>query len=75
MQNLEHSLEPRFSLQFTPSSFLMRIGRREIFVCMDFRKRQYRVNPLIDCSTGVQIGHLEILLFRKWLVILSSGRF
>ncbi len=74
MTNLEQTFEPRFSVQFSPSTFLMRLGSREIFVCLDFRKRQYRVNPIIDCSTGVQAGHLEILLFRKWLVILSKAR-
>lgn len=74
MTNLEQTFEPRFSVQFSPSTFLMRLGSREIFVCLDFRKRHYSVNPIIDCSTGVQAGHLEILLFRKWLVILSKAR-
>lgn len=74
MTNLEQTFEPRFSVQFSPSTFLMRLGSREIFVCLDFRKRHYRVNPIMDCSTGVQAGHLEILLFRKWLVILSKAR-
>ena len=54
MTNLEHTLEPRFSVQFSPSTFLMRLGSREIFVCRDFRKRHYQVNPVIECSTGVQ---------------------
>ena len=74
MTNLEQTLEPRFSIQFSPSTFLMRLGSREIFVCRDFRKRHYQVNPVIECSTGVQAGHLEVLLFRKWLVILSKAR-
>jgi hypothetical protein len=29
---------------------------------------------VIECSTGIQVGHLEVLLFRKWLVILSKAR-
>ncbi len=74
MRHLEHSLEPRFSVQVSPSTFSIRLGHREIFICRDFRRRYYRVNPIIECSTGVQIGHLEILLFRKWLVILSKAR-
>ncbi|MBC3916004.1 hypothetical protein H8L32_00775 [Undibacterium sp. CY18W] len=73
MANLEQSFDTRFSLQFAPTSFLMRLGRREIFVCRDFRQRSYYVNPVMDCSTGVQAGHLEILLLRKWLVILSKA--
>lgn len=74
MTNLEQSFDTRFSLQFAPNSFLLRFGRREMFVCRDFRQRHYPVNPVLECSTGVQAGHLEILLFRKWLVILSRAR-
>jgi hypothetical protein len=69
-----HSLaQGRFGLQYAPQSFLLRMGKREIFVCHDFRKRFYRVNPILDCSTGIERGHLEIVLFRKWLVILSKA--
>jgi hypothetical protein len=74
MANLNHSFSARFGLEYAPTSFLLRFGRREIFVCRDFRKRYYSVNPLVDCSTGVEPGHLELLVFRKWLVILSKGR-
>jgi hypothetical protein len=74
MANLEHSFDGRFSLQYAPTSFLMRFGRREIFVCRDVRQRYYSVNPILDCSTGIQAGHLEILLFRRWLVILSRAK-
>jgi len=74
MTNLEQTLDTRFTVQFSPSTFLIRFGRREIFVCNDFRNRHYQVNPVIECSTGIQAGHLEILLFRKWLVILSKAR-
>lgn len=74
MTNLEQTLDTRFTVQFSPSTFLMRFGRREIFVCNDFRNRHYQVNPVIECLTGVQAGHLEILFFRKWLVILSKAR-
>lgn len=73
MAQLEPSFDTRFSLQLAPTSFLMRLGRREMFVCRDFRQRNYYVNPLIDCSTGVQAGHLEILLLKKWLIILSRA--
>ncbi len=74
MTNLEQSFDTRFTMQFSPSTFLIRFGRREIFVCKDFRNRHYRVNPVIECSTGIQAGHLEVLMFRKWLVILSKAR-
>ena len=74
MAYLEQSLNTRFSLQLSPNAFVMRLGRRELFICRDFRQRPYAVNPLVDCSTGVQPGHLEILLARKWLVILSCAK-
>jgi len=74
MANMNHSFGARFGIEYAPMSFLLRLGRREIFVCRDFRKRYYRVNPVIDCSTGIEPGHLELLVFRKWLVILSKAR-
>lgn len=74
MAHLNNSFGTRFGLEYAPTSFLMRLGKREVFVCRDFRKRYYRVNPLIDCSTGIEPGHLELLLLRKWLVILSKAR-
>lgn len=58
----------------TPSSLTVRIGRREIFACRDTYVRRYRVNPLIECSAGIEPGHVEILLFRRWLLVLSKSR-
>lgn len=63
----------RFGLQYAPSSFLVRLGRREMRVCRDFRKRYYAVNPLIECDTGIEAGHVEVLLMRRWLLILSKA--
>jgi hypothetical protein len=74
MAHLNQSFDARFGLEFAPASFLLRLGRREVFVCRDFRKRYYQVNPLLDCSTGIEPGHVELLLFRRWLVILSKAR-
>lgn len=74
MAYLNHPVASRFGVEYAPTSFLMRVGRREIFVCRDFRKRYYRVNPVLDCSAGVEPGHLELLLLRRWLVILSKAR-
>ncbi|HEY8609584.1 MAG TPA: hypothetical protein VIM12_20900 [Noviherbaspirillum sp.] len=73
MAYLNQPVGSRFGVEYAPTSFLLRVGRREIFVCRDFRKRYYRVNPLIDCSAGVEAGHLELLLLRRWLVILSKA--
>ncbi|MGH8806699.1 MAG: hypothetical protein ACREX0_02320 [Noviherbaspirillum sp.] len=74
MTHLHHSFDSHFGVEYAPMSFLLRLGRREIFVCRDFRKRYYKVNPVIDCSTGIQPGHLEVLLLRRWLLILSKAR-
>lgn len=74
MAHLNNSFGPRFGLEYAPTSFLIRLGKREIFVCRDFRKRYYNVNPIIDCSSGVEPGHVELLLLRRWLVILSKAR-
>ncbi|HCE07109.1 MAG TPA: hypothetical protein DEQ40_00620 [Oxalobacteraceae bacterium] len=63
-----------FGLAHAPAPSLFRLGRREIFVCKDFRKRFYSANRFVDCSAGVEPGHLEILLFRRWLVVLSMAR-
>lgn len=74
MTQLNQSLAPRFGLEYAPTSFLLRLGRREVFVCRDFRKRYYHVNPILDCSSGIEAGHLELLFLRRWLVILSKAR-
>jgi len=75
MTHLDLSSGARFGLQSrTPSSFCLRFGRREMFVCRDTYVRRYRVNPLIECSAGIEPGHLEVLLLRRWLVVLSKAR-
>ena len=74
MANLHSPFENRFGSKPTPGTFLLRFGRREVFVCRDFRHRYYRVSPFIDCSAGVERGHVEILMFRKWLLVLSRAR-
>lgn len=67
------TLTSTFGLEYAPVPFLMRFGRRELLVTRDFRKRFYAVNPFIECDTGVEPGHLEILLFGRWLLILSKA--
>lgn len=74
MANMNSTFTSSYGLESTPTSFLIRLGVREIFVCRDMRKRFYTVNPIIDCATGIERGHVEILLFRRWLVILSKAR-
>lgn len=73
LQNLNNSMGARAGHDYMPASFMVRLGKRELSVCRDFRKRFYAVNPIIECDTGVQAGHLEILLGRRWLLILSKA--
>jgi hypothetical protein len=68
------TLNSSFGVEYAPIPFILRIGRRELLVTRDFRKRFYAVNPVIECDTGVEPGHLEILLLRRWLVILSKAQ-
>jgi hypothetical protein len=67
------TLNNSFGLEYAHKPFLVRFGRREMLVTRDFRKRFYAVNPIIECDTGVEPGHVEILLLRRWLVILSKA--
>jgi hypothetical protein len=74
MANMEFCNTRHFGIEYAPMSFSIRLGRRELFVSRDFRKRFYKVNPVIDCCTGIQPGHLEIIFLKKWLLILSKAR-
>lgn len=69
-----HITETPPAYEYAPASVLIRLGRREISVGRDFRKRYYAVNPVLDCSTGCERGYIEIVLLRKWLIILSKAR-
>jgi hypothetical protein len=73
MTTLNSGFGSRFGLEYAPTSFLLRMGRREMLVCRDFRKRFYAVNPIIECDTGIEPGHVEVLLLRRWLLILSKA--
>ncbi|MBJ7309242.1 MULTISPECIES: hypothetical protein [Rugamonas] len=73
MTTLNSGFGSRFGLEYAPTSFLVRMGKREMLVCRDFRKRYYAVNPLIECDTGIEPGHVEVLLMRRWLLILSKA--
>ncbi|MGW8391494.1 hypothetical protein [Pseudoduganella sp. HUAS MS19] len=73
MTTMHNTFGSRFGLEYAPTSFLVRFGKREVLVCRDFRKRFYAVNPIIECDTGVQPGHLEVLLFSRWLLIFSKA--
>lgn len=68
-------LQTAFQTQpIVSNAFLMRIGRREVSICQDFRKRFYTTNPVIECRAGVNPGHVEVLLLRSWLIVFSKAR-
>jgi len=52
--------------------FQLCFGERAISIRRDFRKRFYPTNPIIECHAGSKAGHLEVLLFRHWLVVFSK---
>jgi hypothetical protein len=68
------TLNSAFGLEYAPTPFMVRLGRRELLVTRDFRKRFYAVNPIIECDTGVEPGHVEVLLFGRWLIIMSKAQ-
>ncbi|MBI3230943.1 MAG: hypothetical protein HYZ45_12430 [Burkholderiales bacterium] len=63
----------RFGFFPAPHNLRIRLGRRELSVRRDFRKRFYSVNPLLDCGAGIERGHLEILVLRRWLLVLGKA--
>lgn len=67
------TLKSTFGMKYAPTPFLLRFGCREVLVTRDFRKRYYAVNPIIECDTGVEPGYVEVLLLRRWLLILSRA--
>lgn len=67
------TLNNNFGLEYAPVPFMVRLGRRELLITRDFRKRFYAVNPIIECDTGIEAGHLEILILKRWLLILSKA--
>ena len=68
------TLNSSFGIAQVPAPFMLRFGRRELQVTRDFRKRFYAVNPVIECDTGVDAGHLEILVCKRWLLVLSKAK-
>lgn len=75
MTNLPIDVNARFGFfSSAHRNIRLRLGRRELSVCRDFRKRFYAVNPLFDCGAGEQPGHLEILVLRRWLLVLGKAQ-
>jgi hypothetical protein len=73
MANFNSSLTSGFAFDEPPASFMLRLGRREMQVRREIRKRHYSVNPILDCRPGDDPGHLQMLLFNRWMVVLSKA--
>jgi hypothetical protein len=74
MSSLSVSFQSRFGREYFPASFVLRLGKRELSICPDFRSRYYAVHPFMDFSVGVESGHVEVLLLRRWLLVLSRAK-
>ncbi len=73
MTDLPLDIHARFDNFPARRRLQFRIGKRHLSICRDFRKRFYTVNPLLDCGAGVERGHLEILVLRRWLLVLGRA--
>ncbi|TCS37533.1 hypothetical protein EDC30_104337 [Paucimonas lemoignei] len=74
MANMTSSLPLSFQPNYLASSIQLRLGRRELSIGRNYRTLFYRANPILECSPGIARGHLQILLFRRWLIVLSKAR-
>jgi hypothetical protein len=73
MANL-NTIGTRFGSEYVPSTIVMRIGRRELFFGPDFRRRYSTLSPILDCRAGTEPGYVELVLLRKWLIVLSRAK-
>lgn len=74
MNDSNHAAGVYPSRQITGNLALtLRLGYREISFGRDTRIRCYRVNKLVEFSAGANAGHVEILFFRRWLLVLSRA--
>ena len=51
----------------------MQFGKRALSIGRDCRKRYYQTGAVIVGRPGLDKGLLEMLLFRRWLVVLSKA--
>ncbi len=56
-----------------PYTFSACFGRRQLTFSYDTKVRRYAVKPWFECTAGAARGHLEILMFRRWLLVFSKA--
>lgn len=64
----------RFGMDYLPSAIRIRLGKRELYLTRETRRRFGPAPSLLQCRTGLEPGYLEMLLLRKWLVVFSKAR-
>ena len=74
MAHLNNSVSNPFDFDQAPATFMLRVGRREMQIRREVRKNRYSVNPIIDCRPGDDPGHLQMLLFNRWTVVLAKAK-
>lgn len=55
------------------SGMTLRIGSRAIIASKDPYVRNYPVNPVVTFLAGDLPGHLEIVILRRWRILLSRA--
>jgi hypothetical protein len=56
-----------------PFGFSVRFGSRQLSFSYDPYVRRYDVRPFVECTAGARPGHLDILILRRWLLVLSKA--
>lgn len=73
MAILNHTAPNALELHQPQAGFMLRVGRREMQIRREVRRSQYSVNPILDCRPGDDPGHLQMLLFNRWTVVLAKA--
>ena len=74
MALLNNTAPTAFDLDPSQAGFMLRVGRREMQIRREVRRSHYSVNPIIDCRPGDDPGHLQMLLFNRWTVVLAKAK-
>jgi hypothetical protein len=74
MALLNNTAPTAYDFDHPQAGFMIRVGRREMQIRREVRRSQYSVNPIIDCRPGDDPGHLQMLLFNRWTVVLAKAK-
>jgi len=74
MTTMQNTVPKAFNFDQPQAGFMLRVGRREMQIRREVRRSHYSVNPIIDCRPGDDPGHLQMLLFNRWTVVLAKAQ-